>query len=269
MGQQTAYSGLTAAILTEVVKFPLVILGIAVSDGFAMVGPTARLVFVDKPYITAVIAFMYSVQNALYFPALSNLSAASYQILSQSKVIFTALFMYFFMKTVIGVRRWFALCLLILGSILVQVSDSKSASGGNALYGGGLTIFSAFLASVANVWYEKLLKTTGENMWVRNLEITFMCTSWLVVFKFPELSKGDGVSLRGFTPAVWMVVALKALNCILVPAALKYTDNISYQYTKPASIVLSVIVGAVIADVFPSWVFLLGALAVLTSMLAY
>merc|ERR1719453_1604088 len=228
-----------------------------------MVGPTFRLVFVDKPYITAFIALMYSVQNALYFPALSNLSAASYQILSQSKVIFTAVFMYVWMKTVMGVRRWLALLLLIIGSLLVQVSETKSASPGNALYGGGLTIISAFLASVANVWYEKLLKTTGENMWVRNLEITFMCTGWLVVFKFPELSKGDGVlSLRGFTPAVWMVVALKALNGILVPAALKYTDNISYQYTKPASIVLSVIVGAVITEALPSWVFLLGSLAV-------
>ena len=200
---------------------------------------------------------MYSVQNALYFPALSNLSAASYQILSQSKVIFTAVFMYVWMKTVIGVRRWIALLLLIFGSVLVQVSESKSASGGNALYGGGLTILSAFLASVANVWYEKLLKTAGENMWVRNLEMTIMCTAWLVVFKFPEFSEGDGVlSLRGFTPAVWMVVALKAMNCILVPAALKYTDNLSYQYTKPASIVLSVIVGAAIAGVLPGWVFL-------------
>jgi UDP-sugar transporter A1/2/3 len=216
---------------------------------------------------TAVIALMYSVQNALYFPALSNLSAASYQILSQCKVIFTAIFMYLWMKTVLGVRRWLALAILILGSILVQVADSKSASDGNALYGGGLTIISAFLASVANVWYEKLLKTPGLNMWVLNLEITFMCTAWLVVYEFPKLSDGDGMlSMRGFTPAVWMVVVLRALNGLLVPAALKYTDNISYQYTKPASIVLSVIVGALIAELFPSLGFLAGALCVLISM---
>ena len=56
------------------------------------------------------------------------------------------------------------------------------------------------------------------------------------------------MSLRGFTPAVWVVVVLKAMNGLLVPAALKYTDNMSYQYTKPASIVLSVIV---LAWVFP------------------
>ena len=132
---------------------------------------------------------MYSVQNALYFPALSNLSAASYQILSQSKVIFTAVFMYVWMKTVIGVRRWIALLLLIVGSVLVQVSELKSASGGNALYGGGLTILSALLASVANVGYEKLLKTVGESMWVRNLEITFFVTAWLLVFKSREFSE--------------------------------------------------------------------------------
>jgi UDP-sugar transporter A1/2/3 len=268
--QQTTYSGLTAAILDEFIKFPLVVIGLTVSHGFAMVRPTFRLVFRDKPYITAFISLMYSVQNALYFPALSNLSAASYQILSQSKVIFTAVFMYVWMKTVIGVRRWIALLLLIVGSVLVQVSELKSASGGNALYGGGLTILSALLASVANVGYEKLLKTVGENMWVRNLEITFFVTAWLLVFKSREFSKGEGVlSLRGFTPAVWAVVVLKAMNGLLVPAALKYTDNMSYQYTKPASIVLSVIVGATIAGVAPGGVFLLGALTVLVSMLTY
>ena len=42
--QQTTYSGLTAALLDEFIKFPLVVIGLTVSNGFAMVRPTFRLV---------------------------------------------------------------------------------------------------------------------------------------------------------------------------------------------------------------------------------
>jgi hypothetical protein len=37
-------------------------------------------------------ALCYGIQNALFFVALSNLSASSYQLWSQSKTLFTALF---------------------------------------------------------------------------------------------------------------------------------------------------------------------------------
>lgn len=32
------------------------------------------------------------------------------------------------------------------------------------------------------------------------------------------------------------IVALKTLNCIIIPACLKYADNILYGYAKPLSI---------------------------------
>ena len=179
---QGAYNGLTAVILSEVIKFPLGVLGIAYTTGWASVGPTFRQAFTDKPYITAVISLLYAIQNALYFPALSNLSAASYQILSQSRVIFTAGLMYVWLNAAIGLRRGFALLLLIVGSVLVQFSESASAGGGNALYGGMLTILSALLAAGANVWNEKILKTEGENLWVRSLQITFWCTAWTELY---------------------------------------------------------------------------------------
>ena len=58
-------------------------------------------------------------------------------------------------------------------------------------------------------------------------------------------------SFDGFTPAVWGVVLLKALNGILIPATFKYADNILYTYAKPGSIVLMTLFGAVASGARP------------------
>jgi UDP-sugar transporter A1/2/3 len=269
--QQGAFSGLSAVILSEFIKFPLIAFAIGSTSGWASVGPTFRQSLVDKPYITAIISLLYSAQNAMYFPALSNLSAASYQILSQSRVIFTAGLMFVWLKTALGVRRVFALLLLIVGSVLVQLSESASAGGGNALYGAGLTVLSALLAAIANVWNEKILKSEGENMWVRSLQITFWCSLWLAIFELPKSVMGGSaiLNLSGFTTQVWIVVGLKALNGILVPLAFKYADNILYQYAKQAAIVVSIVFASIVAQTLPSVAFLCGAVVVLVSMVAY
>ena len=52
--------------------------------------PIARDAFTKKPFANAWIALCYTFNNLLYFPALSSLSAVAYQVLSQSKTLFTA-----------------------------------------------------------------------------------------------------------------------------------------------------------------------------------
>ena len=91
---------------------------------------------------------------------------------------------------------------------------------------------------------------------MRNLQVTIWIMLWIYGASFLPAIKsfvfGGGVaaataalpalptltaeSFAGFTPAVWGVVALKALNGILIPMTFKYADNILYTYaTSPAS----------------------------------
>ena len=76
-------------------------------------------------------------------------------------------------------------------------------------------------------------------------------------------------AFEGFTPAVWGVVLLKALNGILIPATFKYADNILYAYAKPSSIVVMTIASCVLARSLPSLSLMLGVSAVVGSIFLY
>eukprot|EP00913_Durusdinium_trenchii_P007762 g7289.t1 len=75
--------------------------------------------------------------------------------------------------------------------------------------------------------------------------------------------------LSGFNIMVWVIVMLKTLNCIIIPACLKYADNILYGYAKPISIVLTVIVTSCLNFTLPAPTMLIGTSLVLTSIVIY
>ena len=82
-------------MMAEIFKFPLIISAIAsIGGGLDQVIPTFRMALA-APLGNAWIALCYTFNNLLYFPALSSLSAVAYQVLSQSKTLFTAGMMYF------------------------------------------------------------------------------------------------------------------------------------------------------------------------------
>lgn len=76
-------------------------------------------------------------------------------------------------------------------------------------------------------------------------------------------------AFEGFTPAVWGVVFLRALNGMLIPATLKYADNIVYSYAKPSSIVIMTILSCALAGKMPSPNLLAGVGLVVSSMMLY
>ena len=99
------------------------------------------------------------VKSACYFRATlpcSHVSAASYQILSQTKLLFTAGFMWALMGKQLGASQLSALVMLMAGSVLVTSGGSGGVGTMRDLYGGGLTVAGAALAALPNVYYEKV-----------------------------------------------------------------------------------------------------------------
>ena len=171
----------------------------------------------------------------------------------------------------------------------------------SAIYWGAiLTIFSSFISALPNVAYERVLKTEGQNQWVNNVQVTVWIMLWIGVANYavPPLKAlvfGGGINaaglsvptvsgltaaltgapaalrdaFSGFTPAVWGVVMLKALNGLLIPATFKYADNILYAYAKPSAIVVTTILSCILAGTLPSLSLLLGVGAVVGSIFLY
>lgn len=247
--RQATYSVTSVALLSEVVKFPLLIVAVAMfGGGRKKIVPTLKATVTDRPFSLVGVSLCYSIQNVLYFLALSHLSAESYQVLSQSKLLFTATLMMGILGTRLRAGQWGALGMLLGGSLLVQLSEASRATvaGGNAYLGGLWAILGSLLSSLPNVYYEKLLKEPDTNEWARNIQMTGWIFLWILFSMFFE-GKGLALDMTGFSANVWIIIALKAFNCLLIPATLKYADNILYSYAKPTSIVLTCALSSIVS----------------------
>eukprot|EP00466_Bigelowiella_natans_P018799 jgi/Bigna1/81187/fgenesh1_pg.78_\ len=292
--QGQPYSEGAVSLLAEVMKLPLLVFSISAFGGgadrvvpsFKGAGKDIKSVFSNRGSLkdpaTALmwISLLYGIQNLLYFNALSNLSAVAYQALSQTKTVFTAIFMVTILGRRLSATQWSALGLLIVGMIVVQSQEmtSVAAAGGNALLGGFFVIVSSLLSALPNVYYEKILKLPKADMWRQNLQITWWIFFWVLLTMIGKAFViGGGLppvasmisSVTSLTPWVWLIVALKALNGVLIPLTLKYTDNILYSYAKPSSIVLTCVANAAMAGRPPSPVFAGGVAAVVASIVLY
>lgn len=81
-------------------------------------------------------AGLYTVQNNLAYFAMSNLDAATYQLLYQLKILTTALFSVILLKKTLNFKQWISLCVLVLGVGLVQASSIKTSSSTSTMEDG-------------------------------------------------------------------------------------------------------------------------------------
>eukprot|EP00929_Paragymnodinium_shiwhaense_P051486 TRINITY_DN25900_c0_g1_i1.p1 TRINITY_DN25900_c0_g1~~TRINITY_DN25900_c0_g1_i1.p1 ORF type:complete len:426 (+),score=72.08 TRINITY_DN25900_c0_g1_i1:91-1368(+) len=279
------FSASTAAFVGEILKFPVLAVAISIARSPGAVLTTFRDAVTKAPLLNCWMGAAYAGQNLLYFYCLENISATVYQVLSQSKLIFTAVLMTTVLGRSFSQKGVFALGLLCVGAVLTQIGEmgggaAGAASRGNVLLGCGLTVLSAFISALPNVWYERILKGHDgkkQDEWVANVQLTFWIFFWVLVAKVCEgtgelgLVFGEGLAglFTGFTPLVWAIVCLQTTKCILIPACLKYADNILVCYTKPVSIALMMLYTAVVTEVWPSPLMLFGGLLVVISLAIY
>jgi UDP-sugar transporter A1/2/3 len=277
------YNGGSVALVSEIIKYPILATAIAVyGGGTRRIGETLREVR-TAPLNLWWIALCYAINNIIYYPTMSHLSPASYQIISQTKLLFTAGLMASFFKKRFTLRQFGALCALLLGSVLVQVSEMSVAvaTGANVMLGSSLALLGALLAAIPNVFYERLLKREGENEWAKNVQITNGIMLWILgteVARAFDPANPWGALLAHFTPAtffagwtpwVWCICILKSLNTLLIPATLQYGDSILLNYAKPSAIVLLLGFSAVAGGVLPSISAVVGTVLVLASIRYY
>jgi len=296
------YLGGVAVLMAELLKFGVSLIMVARDEGglLDMVRAVRRtLSRANEMMRMAVPALSFGAQNFLYYVALSHLSATSYQLWSQTKTLFTALFFVKLLGEVLRLRQWFALGLLTVGVGMVQLADATaagavSAAGVEGTYavvasiGIAAVLASSVLSGFANVYFEKVLKTARQRedsggaegagtapltLWMRNVQ--------LGVFAIPQAAvllalsaharlvmRTHGV-LAGFTPAVWTSTALTASGGLLVASVVKHADTVLKTYATATAILVTCLVTAVSTGVPPSPGFALGLLLVLASMALY
>lgn len=135
-----------------------------------------------------ILALIYGAMNILSFVALQYIGAGEFTICAQLKILTTAGFAVFVLKTSLTPTKWRALALLVLGCILVaspSFTQSSSTSSGTEASTGASTMevlqvfgYAAVLTEVvlsgfASIYFEKVVKSTTElvTIWERNFQL--------------------------------------------------------------------------------------------------
>jgi len=129
----------TAVLLVEVLKL-VVSLSVALYQlpEYRASGPSSKLfmslyssIFSSDSWKLVIPAALYTLQNSLVYIAIGNLSAASFQVTYQLKILTTVLFSIILLGKRISSKQWLALVLLTIGVAIVQTGGELPASMGS------------------------------------------------------------------------------------------------------------------------------------------
>lgn len=274
------YLNTTAIFASEVVKFFASFClhwwtSKSTSDCFAKLWAQTA----DKPVElmkTCVPSLLYTLQNNLLFIGLSHLSAGTYQVTYQFKILTTASLSVLILGTKLNADKWFALVLLTAGVVLVNTSGNHAAMSeeaeGSATIGLSAVGAACFTSGLAGVYLEKILKQSGASLWIRNMQLASFGAAFALVIAYRsdgELINKDGF-LQGYTRLVWSVVICQAVGGLLVATVMKYADNILKCFGCAIAILFTCILSVVVLHEFvPDLRFVMGTCLVLIATAVY
>ncbi|OLL22076.1 UDP-galactose transporter [Neolecta irregularis DAH-3] len=233
-------------------------------------------------------------QNNLQYLAVSNLSAATFQVTYQLKILTTALFSVTMLHRSLSKLKWISLVVLTLGVALCQLpAGTFLPSQGDPTglgdedeadllppnqpdmdqFVGLVTVLTACtISGIAGVYFEKVLKGSQTSLWIRNIQLSFYSL-------FPALLLGviakDGGEIvengffYGYNAAVWFAIFCQAFGGILVALCVAYADNIMKGFATSISILISFAASVYLFEFKVTVNFLIGALLVLAATYMY
>ena len=225
-------------------------------------------------------SLLYTIQNNLLYLALTNLDAATYQVLYQLKILTTAVFSAVLLKRQFSPLKWLSLVILTVGVAFVQTSGSGDAHHAAAAEDKSANMRAAGLVAVlcatctsgfAGIYFEKILKGSSTTLWARNIQMGLpsVIIAYITVYFQDSAQVAKMGFFSGYTPMVWTVVTVQACGGLIVAVVVKYADNVLKVFATSFSIIVSCIVSAVLFDFRPNLRFLVGTALVMASTVMY
>uniref|UniRef100_A0A914EJ78 Uncharacterized protein n=1 Tax=Acrobeloides nanus TaxID=290746 RepID=A0A914EJ78_9BILA len=219
-------------------------------------------------------SLIYTVQNNLYYIALTNLESTTFCVAYQMKILVTAIFLKFFLSKEISQYQWIALILLIIGVTDVQLQyepPTKSNVEQNPTLGFAAVLTMCFTSAFAGVYMEKVLKQSDVNIWMQNIRLAllgFFISAFSMWYKDFHNIQQYGF-FRGFDSIVWIMTITNSAGGLLISVVIKYADNILKAYAQSTAIIGAAVGSWILFDFRPNFMFVLGTMIVIVSICLY
>ena len=253
--------------------------------------------------LLAVPATAYNLQMKLEYVALTNLNAAIFSVLVQTKLLCTAIMAYVVLRKKLKYIQIISLTLLTVGVMLCNLSGMSNSSSTTSsmmmdsatLTGVMATLGIAMSSGFASVYTEKVIKanrsitppiitTVGvsaaaANSFDRNeyglaytqvqLALMSICTIGLYAL-WQDLDKILEFGLfYQFSYSAMFSVLNSAIGGLIVASVLKYADSVLKGYATAMSVILTGILSMILFNTSLSIIYFLGIINVVTAVLLY
>jgi UDP-sugar transporter A1/2/3 len=294
------YHTSTLVLNQEVVKCVVCVVMFAVEQRVTGAANLAQklstVIFQRDTLKIAVPAALFTLQNFLIFASLANLDVMTFQVLSQTKLLFAAVFSVWILDRRLSLQQWLALVLLTLGVLCAQLGQGHGGGGkgkgakggggggggadegGSMLVGVAACLVSGVSSSFAGVYFEKVVKMTAPSLAIRNIHLAIFgipCAAFsmlvldVIADKEANDRQGGFRYWRGYTPFTFALVLIHALGGLLVATVVKYADNILKGFATAIAILVSGAFAVAFWGYVPSAYFLVGCGMVVVSTVWY
>ncbi|XP_053102441.1 probable UDP-sugar transporter protein SLC35A4 [Hemicordylus capensis] len=200
----------------------------------------------------ALSALLYAANNNLVVHLQLFMDPSTYQVLSNLKIVSTALLFSMFLHQRLSLRKWLALFLL-------------TAAGAFYTYGGlqdlrhlptsdmqlhitpiGLLLISLYclISGLSAVYTEVILKTQDLPLSLQNLFLYFFGVLLNLIIHL--LSSSATRFLEGFSFWVLLVIVSQALNGLIMSVVMKHSNNITRLFVISSSIMVNALLSVLL-----------------------
>ena len=200
-------------------------------------------------------AILYFLNNNLAVHIQIQMDPASYQILSNFKILTTAILYRLIIKQKLTRRQYFALALLFLAGLTYSfgtINKSSSSLSNSSMYirplGIPMIIIYCTLSGFAGVYNEWIFKRNySESIHLQNL---FLYAYGTICNLIPMISLvlGNFPSnfLHGFSLYTWLIVLTQVLNGLSMSVVIKYSSNIIRLFIISFSLIITTVLSLLI-----------------------
>lgn len=223
-------------------------------------------------------ALLYFCQNTLFYVGSANLDAAPFQAVSQFKVVTTAMVTVLLFKRCLRPMQWIAIVALLVGLILVVLSNLKDTKQANDAdtkpwLGFSATVGICVLSGLAGVYFEKVLKGSTVSIWVRNIQLSLM--SIVVAVATTVVKDGARIAKDGFFQGYtkWTVasIVIIAAGGLVIAVVLKHASAVLKTFATGVAIVATGVISSLVPAFHfePNAMFIGGTFTVVAAIFLY
>ncbi|NWI65015.1 S35A4 protein, partial [Todus mexicanus] len=192
----------------------------------------------------ALSALLYAANNNLVVHMQLFMDPSTFQVLSNLKIVSTALLYSLLLRQRLGARRWLALLLLVAAGASYSCGGLREPGGPGqmrlhvTLPGLLLLAVYCLISGLSAVYTEAVLKAQALPLSLQNLFLYFFGVLLNLIGYFWS-SAGGGGFLEGFSAWALVIVASQAVNGLIMSVVMKHSSNITRLFVISCSILVN------------------------------